>query len=234
MGVEKSGWRMSVALASLTVGVWAGSAQAAIVGVGQLGGDSNLGVAAAIIPAPPAVLDDTVTNRGMQGFNEAQGVVTSVAHATDPGFASIAANMKVDSHMIFLNSAGGTLLTHSGVVWRFDGMIIGVMSDTGGTLEAASSSELGAPGTNYTVTGPGTGAAAPFSARGLEGNNGTGVGTDGYTLLDPFTLKVAMRVSEPGDWIRVVTAAPVPVPAAAWMGMSLLGGLGVVRKLRRA
>jgi hypothetical protein len=34
------------------------------------------------------------------------------------------------------------------------------------------------------------------------------------------------------DWIRVVTAAPVPVPAAAWMGLFLMGGLGLFRKLR--
>ncbi len=30
----------------------------------------------------------------------------------------------------------------------------------------------------------------------------------------------------------VTTGTPVPVPAAAWMGMTLLGGMGVVRKVR--
>ena len=225
--------RQGIALASLALGVWAGGAQAAIVGVGQTGGNSNLGGTASVIAAPAHALDDMVAADSMKGFDEAQDVTTSQDYKADNGVV-IGKGTTVDSHMIFLNSKGNTLLTHSAVVWRFDGKILGVMSDSNGNFEAASTKELGAPGTNYTVTGPGTGPAAPFPARGLESNNGTGIGSDGYQILDAFTIRIAMRVSEPGDWLRVVTAAPVPVPAAAWMGMSLLGGLGVVRKLRRA
>ena len=66
-----------------------------------------------------------------------------------------------------------TRLNHFEVEWVFDGLILGIMSDRRGEMEAASSFELGAPGTNYTVRSPGSGPAAPFNARGLEGNNGT-------------------------------------------------------------
>ncbi|MEM8886317.1 MAG: PEP-CTERM sorting domain-containing protein [Planctomycetota bacterium] len=136
--------------------------------------------------------------------------------------------------MIFLNSGGNDLLRHSGVVWTFDGVILGVMSDSGGNLEAASTFELGAPGTNYTVIFGGSGPAAPFSARGMEGNNGTGLGNaDGYQLLAPNQLRVGMHVTEPGDWIRVVTMDPVPEPGTIVL---VAGGAACIlwRRRRRA
>ncbi len=219
--------KMSIAL--LALGIVPLAQAKIILASGPL---SSAGAAASIIGAPPNALDDTVTNLGMQGFDEAQGVTTTVAHGIDGGGA-IAAGTVVNSHMIFLNSPGSLGLSHFGVDWTFDGAIIGIMSDRNGTLEAASTFELGAAGTNYTAPFVGSGPAAPFPARGLEGNNGTGVGADGYALLAPNVLRVGMIVSEPGDWIRVVTAVQVPEPGTAvLLGIGMLG-LGLARRRRR-
>lgn len=193
-------------------------ARAALVGVNDATG-SNVGTYAQIIGAPSDALDDIVTNTGMEGFDEAQGVTTSVAHAIDGG-GFIAAGTVVDSHMIFLNSLGTDQLIHENVEWVFDGIIIGVMSDTNGLLEAASTFELGNPATNYTVGAGGT----PFNARGLE------LPIDSYSIAGN-TLTVTMRTIEPGDWMRVVTVSPIPVPAAVWLFASgLIGLIGIARR----
>lgn len=202
--------------------------QAALISVA--GPASSMGAAAAIIAAPAHALDDVIAATAMQGFNEAQGLTTSVLHATDGG--SIAAGTRVDSHMIFLNSQGTANLSHFGVIWTFSEAIIGIMSDGGGLLEAASTFELGAPGTNYTAVFGGSGPAAPFPARGLEGNNGSGLGGDGYQLLAPNVLRVGMNVSEPGDWIRVVTRAAVVHEPGTW-ALVLLGAFGILVSRRR-
>ncbi len=65
-----------------------------------------------------------------------------------------------------------------------------VHTDSGGHLEEASNAELGRPGTFY----PGA-----FSARGLEGNDSASVSGD------KLSLSVYLEVSQPGDWMRVVT-----------------------------
>ena len=192
-------------------------ANAAIVGVA--GGNSSLGAAAAIIVAPGDVRDDAAVNTGQQGFNEMQGIVTGSAYSTDQGI--IAAGTRVDSHMIFLNSRGDTAVSHFNVGWTFSGTILGVMANIGGGHEAASSGELGAAGTTY---------SAAFSNRGLEGNyiNGPFGSNDAYSIAGSL-LTLSMYVTEPGDWIRVVTVSAVPLPAALPLygaGIALLSFFG--------
>ena len=203
--------------AAAIVALSATSASAAIMNVS--GPNSSAGTAAAFLnSAPAAVQNGTVTNSGMQGFDEQQNVSLSGSLSVDGG--SIATGTVVDSHMIFLNKAddvGGTL-THTEVVWTFAADILGVMSDQDGVLEDASTDELGATGTNYPTSS--------FNFRGLEGN-------DSYSISGNM-LTVDMGVSQPGDWMRVVTeTAPVPVPAAGVLLLGALGGLGGASALRR-
>ena len=149
----------------------------------------------------------------MQGFNEAQDVRTTQNYAVDGGI--IPAGTVVDSHMIFFNTQGLTVGIHREVVWTFDQPIIGVMTESNGSAEAISSFELGAPGTNYTAPVTGCGKAAPFRNRALEGQSlcdpdASGAAIDGY-VVNGSEIKVCMFVTEPGDWIRVVTRGAVSV-----------------------
>ncbi len=192
----------------LVMFVMAGQANAVITTVS--GPASSMLTLPQILIAPPSdVLDTAVFNTGMQGFNEAQGVLTTVDHGIDGG-GTISAGTLVNSHMIFLNSAE-TPVTHREVVWTFANPILGVMSDTGGNWEDASTFELGAPATNYP--------AVMFANRGMEG-----IDIDGY-VVSGNQITVAMGVVQPGDWIRVVT-----VPEPATVCLLALGGLLLRRK----
>jgi hypothetical protein len=193
--------------------------------IGVTGPNSSAGTAPSIIGAPTNILDDNVENTGMQGFDEVDNFTTTLAHQIDGG-GFIPVGTTVDSHMIFLNSAGTARLEHFSVVWTFRDPIIGVMSDSGGNFEAASTFELGNPTTNYPI--------AAFNARGLEANDGVGDGdNDGYAISsDMLSITVGMVVTEPGDWIRVVTTAQsVPEPGSLLLlGIGLIGIAGLSRK----
>ncbi|MCH8882896.1 MAG: hypothetical protein IIA41_05275 [SAR324 cluster bacterium] len=151
--------------------------------------DTRLGIMLGIGGPPPV-------ERAMlsqEAFDERQNVLLTVPLPVDGG--SLPTGWIVDSHMIFLNQPDGTLGVTSGVtvdvdrLWTFDNPVVGVMSDFTGSLEVASSPLLGAPGTVYP--------AAPFGARGMEG-------ADGYVVAGN-TITVTMGVTQPGDWIRVIT-----------------------------
>ena len=185
------------------------SAHAALLSTN--GSLSDQGVAAAIIAAPADANDDAASNLAIQAFDEAQNVVLSRDIQIDGGM--ILAGTLVSSHMIFLNSGPGdddTRISHGiggtdAATFTFDGEILGVMSDKPGAYEVASSDILGAAGTSY----PG----AAFNARGMEENPLSGTNNDYYSFFGN-TIEVGMLVTEPGDWIRVVTVSAVPLPAS--------------------
>ena len=174
-----------------------------------------------IIAAPANVNDDKASNTYQQGFNEVQNYTLLSDLDVDGG--SISAGTLVSSHMIFLNTAT-TAYAKDTQEWKFDGLILGVMSDYNGYLEVASSNFLGNPGTLYPSSG--------FAARGLEGDPLSGTENDWYTVSEN-SLNLYMQVTEPGDWIRVVTAAPVPEPATFILLGSGLAGLAFYRKKKK-
>lgn len=200
------GWICSVSVAlALAVGsVFAVAAQA------------HLTAGPDVIAPPASVVNSNTaggaTNDHQQGFDERSRVTLSDDLAVDGG--SIPAGTTVDSHMVFLNVPDGTpgATTDFNRTWTFDGPVLGVMSDSGGALEVASSPMLGAPATTYPMS--------PFANRGLDLPAGSlargagGTSDEGYTI-DGDRITVGMTVSQPGDWIRVVTqSAHVPCTSA--------------------
>lgn len=204
------------------------ASNAGAVLVSTNGSLSSEGTAAAIIAAPANANDDEAFNTGIQAFNEVVGFTLGANLMVDGGI--IAAGTRVDSHMIFLNSGPGNstqLIEHgaggnqNAATFTFDGDILGVMSDFTGSLEVNSSAFLGNPATSYPIV--------PFDARGLEGDPLDGLTNNDFYSFGGSTITLGMRVTEPGDWIRVVTVSQVPLPAT----LPLLGGaLGLMGFLR--
>ncbi len=168
-----------------------------------------------IITAPTLISDDSgAINWAQQGFDEAQNVLLSSNLQVREG--TIAANTRVDSHMIFLNTPNNNRASDT-QRWTFGGDILGII-DARGTL-TQTHSFLGHQNTTYQLD---------FNNVGLEGG-------DSYSFTNNI-LDLTMVVTEPGDWIRVITEAsvetsPVPVPSAVWLfGTALFGFVGIRKK----
>lgn len=171
------------------------------------------------ISPPAAVFNDSNLTDVLVGYDEQQGYTLTSNLSADflvsTGIAgTIAAGTTLDSHYFFLDPV--SFLIEGSWTIDFDKPILAVITSTDLVF---ASDFLGAAGTTY----PG-----PFEKRGLENCD---VCIDAVTLLDADTLSVSLHVTEPGDWFRVVTASPVPVPAAVWLfGSGLLGLVAVARR----
>lgn len=142
-----------------------------------------------IIAAPSQALDSVIaSSTHMLGFDERQNVLLGEDLKVDTGV--IAKGTRINSHMILYNVPDEEFGSFAANEWLFSGQVIAVMSDTDGTLEAASNTLLGAPGTTYPTD-------SSF-LRGFEEN-------DGYEGVGTSRLRVWMSVWQPGDWIRVLT-----------------------------
>lgn len=217
----------AAALSGVLIG--ANAANASLIATN--GALSSAGVAAEIISAPSDARQFGATNRAIQAFDEVQNYLLSQDLAVDGGV--IAAGTRVNSHLIFLNAVDGkTTPIDQGVgsnqnaaSFTFDGDILGVISGTDGQMLFASDSILGLATTLY-----------PSSARynrGMEGDPTDGLtDNDWYSYLTD-TIMVGMHVTTPGDWIRVVSVAQVPVPAALPLFMTALLGLGFIARRRQ-
>jgi hypothetical protein len=222
-------WKQKIAAAIALLAVGVGGvhlAHADIIGV--VGPPSSLGALPLIILAPSDALNQCITTAGQVGFDEAQGVVTPVPFSADDAVV-IPAGTLVDSHMIFFNQAAvGSGASHASVVWSFRRPIIAVMSNETGDLEAASTPTLGSPATNYVL--PPTAAcvpfgpvgAAPYPARGLDSTlavfpytHNPCPGADCYDVIGGLgvgtLMTVGTQISQPGDWIRVITQGALDV-----------------------
>lgn len=193
---------MSAALLGLAL-ILGSAAQAAVVGVtGQM---VQIAAPANVTNASPG------SNANILLFDEVQNLILGTALTTSSGI--IAAGTRISSHMVFLNrdDAIRAGLTRAGTA-SFDGAILGLITTTAGL--AATDAVLGAVGTTYDA----------FRNRGLE------AGDIAATTFVGDTLTTRLRVGQPGDWMRVITVAAVPLPAA---GLLLLGAMGGLAALRR-
>ena len=181
--------------------------------VSVAGPNSTAGFAPEIINPPQYLTEDNITNSGIQGFTEAEGVLLIEEIITDQGY--IASGTRVDSHILFLNSEGNQRIKHEDTVWTFTGNVLGTQSDGKGNLMNSVAAHV-LRHINVTYDGP-------FRNQGFEPNQ------DFFTFLDN-QLTLTMEVTEPGDWMRVITASEVPLPGALWLMLLGLSGFGFANK----
>jgi hypothetical protein len=237
-----------VGLAALVVGLAAAGARPARAGFLGVTGKG------AIIPpgsggALPNFFDDPAKKAVVHGWEERQGAVLAADVYVDivapgtyakesdlAGFeaAKVAAGTRVSSHLLYFDPKGGASV--DGVTFTFDGRVLGVIVESdrffkkkfGFTDYYVESDFLRNPATpaaNYPV--PAGDPSSHFNNRGLEFN------TDSIVVGSNF-VTLNLSASDPGDQVRVITAA-VPEPAsltAAGIGVASLAGYGL-RRLRR-
>lgn len=177
------------------------------------------------IITPTSIGEDDPTNKEIQGYNEIVGYTLLSDLRVDTNFIGgddadgfISAGTVVDSHVLFLNSKGSKKISDR-VTVTFSEKILGVMTDRRGAFMFASDDFLGGP--------------VSYVPGGNYGNNRGLEGRDRITKIDDFSFTLFMEVTEPGDWIRVVTVSAVPLPAGALLlpvGLALMAGLRRRRK----
>lgn len=214
LGVTKEMKRIQTIAATVcAVSVLASAASAATITSLDANGE-------VLATAPTSVTNAAPVNSPLiQGFNEQTGVSLlnnlTMENYTAADTSAVLGTV-VDSHMFFINQESGKPdpLVTTTAEFSFSETILGVITSLTGLDN--TDSIFGASGTTY---------EAGFTARGLEGNDA--VSFSGNTLTLTFAI------TQPGDWVRVITASSVPaVPLPAGAPL-LLAGLGAFGWMRR-
>ncbi len=159
-------------------------------------------------------MEGAVENSNVQVFKE---IANHTWGSLSLNQGSITAGTKVDSYIVHLDRANTDVATKSGSI-TFDTDILGLIFNRAKLNN--SDSELG-PSTLY---------AGTSNARGIEGSDTiTWLGTGKFLSFDLKTLNAGI------DELRVITASPVPVPAAVWLlGSGLVGLFGFGGRKRKS
>ena len=186
------------------VGLATSPASAAVVSGALTGGSAfTNGGSFQFLATPPAIVgNDNQQSNNLFAFNEKANAALLVNITPDFGSALLA-GQKFNSHFVFFDPDPFAAWHWSSVT--FDAPILAVLAVT--AKMNASDASFGLPSVTYLTP----------AARGLETN------TDRFSVSGN-TLSLDWTASDPGDYIRVLTA-PVPEPAT-WAMMLL--GFGVV------
>ena len=180
-----------------------------------------------IISAPGSVFDDAALTNSPAAFDEIQEFTLLEDLLVDGGV--ISAGTVIDSHMIFLNPPPGNTINFNEASWRFDGQILGVMSDVNGELIGNSNGFLGALDTLYPPS---------FDNQGMEiGEPLFPLGIEGYSIVgDFFSANFRVSGTDPGDWLRVITvgetvsASEPAILVMLGFGLLVLGAAGRLKE----
>ncbi len=139
-------------------------------------------------------------------LEESQGVTVPVTLTTAGG--TVPAGTMVDSSLIWVDPA--TYMNTQATI-DFSSDIVGIIIGSVGLF--LSDGLFGSDVVSYFYG----------AFTGLEG-------IDSLTIVDADTITISFWTNNPGDYIRVLTATPIPLPAAGLMLLGALGALGAMRR----
>lgn len=212
-----------------------------------------------ILPATGALTPNSPTGNFTVGSNPtgSAGSVLQIDYGVIPGFSSTFTNLGTTDFMVLAAQSGSsaslTVSPSTAAVITANGYQAAALTATGIAANWNIDGTLTGPGYAIDLTGGKTWSAGTFSqqfgALGLAGSDfsaGVGTAIGFYNIAGSgrtFTSSQYANATGAGFWFlsnsgdltyNVPTAAaPVPLPAAAWLLISGIAGLGTVGRRRR-